>query len=151
MPEPMRALPGYKLTCSAIAVAYVLLAASTLLQGPRAVLAQFGAPEPVLASALFADFFHWVFVHMIVVGLLIGLLGRLVEGAPKQRVAARFLLLAQLHYAYLDLRTSVWGNGLYAHPKSLVPFFIGVLMVLCFLVLSFRPLPASMPRANAAS
>lgn len=134
-------LPGFKVICTSVACLYILLGASTLLQGPGAVLAPFGVPSEVLASAHFQDFFHWVFVHMIVLGLLIGLLGRLIDDADKQRLVARVLCLVELQYAYLDLRTSVWGNGLYADAKSLVPVLIDLLVVGCFMFLSVRPLP----------
>lgn len=125
----------------AVGALYVVLAGMTIAQGPRAVLQPFAVPEQVLASPHFADFFHFLFVHMCVLGVLIALLGRYVEDARNQRLVARILCLVELHYLYLDVRTSVWGNGLYAHPKSLVPVFIDALVLLCFAVLSLKRLP----------
>jgi hypothetical protein len=141
MPPRRTGLPGFKASCTAVGALYVVLAGMTIAQGPRAVLQPFGLPEQVLASAHFADFFHFLFVHMCVLGLLIALLGRYVEDARSQRLIARVLCLVELHYLYLDLRTSVWGNGLYAHPKSLVPVFIDALVLLCFAILSMKRLP----------
>jgi hypothetical protein len=121
-----------------IGAAYVLLALSTLLQGAAQVLAPFGVPEQVMAAPHFLDFFHFLFVHMAVLGVLIILLGQLVTTARKQRLVARVLLLVEVHYLYLDLRTSTWGSGLYAHDKSLVPVFIDLVVALCLLYLSVR-------------
>lgn len=140
MAETRATLPGFKPIFTVIGSVYALLAVSTLLQGPTRLLAQFGVPDQVLSQPHFLDFFHFLFVHMTVLGILIILLGQLVEGARKQRIAARVLLLVQLHYLYLDIRTSTWGNGLYASDRSLVPVFIGLAVVACFLYLAARPL-----------
>jgi hypothetical protein len=120
-----------------IGTLYVVLA-STMLAGGVGQMAQFGVPEATLASPYFADHHHWVFVHMVVVGILIALLGRYVEGEPSQRMVARVLCLIQLHYLYLDLRTStLFGNGLYADRAWVVPVMVDVLVVVAFSYLSF--------------
>lgn len=103
------------------------------------MLAPFGVPKDVLAAPHFLDFFHFLFVHMAVLGVLLVLLGQLVEGARKQRLVARVLLFVELHYTYLDQRTSTWGNGLYARDKSLVLVAIDLIVVACFLYLSVCP------------
>ncbi len=140
MSDTRDALSGFKTLCTAIGALYILLSVSTLIQGAPAVLAPFGVPKEVLASPHFLDFFHFLFVHMTVLGILLVLLGRLVDGARKQRLVARVLLLVDIHYTYLDVRTSTWGNGLYAHDKSLVPVVIDLLTATCFLYLSVRPI-----------
>src|SRR4051812_12610623 len=99
-------IPGFKTICTVVAAIYVLLAGSMLARGARSAMTPFRVPEEVVASPYFADFFHWVFVHMVVLGILIGLLGRFVEGARAQRVVAGVLTAIELHYAYLDVRTS---------------------------------------------
>lgn len=91
-----------------------------------------------LTPGLFADFFHWLFVHMTVIGILIGLLGRYIVDGRHQQLVARVLFVVQAHYAYLDFRTSMLGSGLYPGPRSLVPLSIGVLMLLAFGYLSVR-------------
>lgn len=118
-----------------------------VVRGPRAAMQPFGVPEAVLSSAHFADFFHWVFVHMMVLGVLIGLLGRYVRDGKPQVIVARVLLLLELHYTYLDIRTSdsALGSGLYRGGASLVPAFVGVLVTLSFLYLSIRPLRSRSP------
>lgn len=133
-------LPGFKIICTSVGVLYVLLGCFTLAQGSQAILAPFGLPAGVLASPHFADFFHWVFVHMITIGMLIGMLGRFVIDPQRQRTTARVLCLLELHYLFLDVRTSVLGNNLYPHPKSLAPVIIDLIVVVCFAYLSFRPI-----------
>lgn len=131
-------LKGFRGTATTVGVAYVVLGLLNLAQGSASVLADFGFAPAVLDDALFQDFYHWHFVLMITSGVLMVLLGRLVVGVRPQRVCAWTLFALQLHYLYLDLRTSVWGSGLYDHPKSLVPAAIGALMTLAFLVVAMR-------------
>jgi hypothetical protein len=136
-------LPGFKSICAAVGITYVLLSVSTLLQGAPAIMAPFKVPSDLLSSPLFLDFFHWVFTHMAVLGVMIFLLGRFVETARHQQTVARVLLLVALQYTYLDVRTSVLGNGLYGDPRSLVHVAIDLLVVLGFAYLSLRPRPAT--------
>lgn len=147
----LAALPGFKATCTAVGAFYVLLGSMTLAQGASAILEPFAVPEFVLNSAHFSDFFHWLFVHMITIGILIALLGRFVEGATQQQFVARVLFLLVLHYTYLDIRTSVWGNNLYSHAKSLVPVTIDILVALSFALLSVRRLPEVGQKAQTSA
>jgi predicted small integral membrane protein len=135
-------LPGFRVICSIVGGAYVLLGGSMVLRGARAAMQPFGVPELVLSSPHFTDFFHWVFVHMMVLGILIGMLGQWVRHGPHQQAAARVLCLIELHYTYLDLRTSdsALGSGLYQGPQSLVPPAIDVIVVLLFAYLGVRRL-----------
>ena len=145
-----RYLPGFRTICTVVSIAYVVLGGSMVVRGPRAAMEQFGVPEVVLSSAHFADFFHWVFVHMMVLGVMIGLLGQYVREGKPQAIVARVLLLLELHYTYLDLRTSdsAFGNRLYRGSASLIPVMIDVLVTLSFLYLSVRPLRES-PSINS--
>jgi len=130
-------VPGFRPICLSIGALYVVLA-STMLVGGVGQMAQFGVPEATLASPHFADHHHWVFVHMAVIGVLIALLGRYVESEPSQRVVARVLCAVELHYLYLDLRTSTpFGTGLYAGRAWVLPVSVDVLVVLAFLYLGF--------------
>jgi hypothetical protein len=130
-------VPGFRPICLTIGALYVALA-STMLVGGVGQMAQFGVPEATLASPHFADHHHWVFVHMAVIGVLIALLGHYVELEPSQRVVARVLCLIQLHYLYLDLRTStLFGSGLYNGRAWVVPVTVGGLVLLAFLYLGF--------------
>jgi hypothetical protein len=134
-------LRGFKTICSAVSVTYVLLGSSMLIRGARASMQPFGVPEVVLTSAYFADFFHFLFIHMIVIGLLIGTLGWFVQHDRQQRMAARLLCVIQLHYTYLDLRTSdsIFGNGLYRGSASITPALVDLVVTLAFAFLSVRP------------
>ncbi len=113
-------VPAFRTTLTVAGVLFVLLAVMNLVRGPADILAPFGFAPELLGDPLFGDFFHWLFVHMATIGVLIVLLGRLVDGRRRQTVVAWTLLAALLHYGYLDLSTSVWGSGLYADPASLV-------------------------------
>ena len=133
-------IPGYKTICTVVGALYVLLGASMVARGAVAVMSQFQVPDVVLGSPQFQDFFHWVFVHMMVLGLMIAMLGRFVEDGRAQRVVAGMLVLVELHYTYLDVRTSdsALGSGLYKGSGSLVPPIIDVLVTLAFAYLAVR-------------
>jgi hypothetical protein len=143
-PPTASSLPGYRRILGTIGGLYVLLGGSMLVRGATAAMQPFGVPEAVLDSAHFGDFFHWVFVHMSVLGVLFVLLARFVTEARAQRSVARVLLLLELHYTYLDLRTSdsPFGNGLYQGGGSLVPPLIDLIVVACFAYLATRRVPA---------
>lgn len=145
-------LRGFKAVFTGVSLLYMVLGLGNVLQGPRPILEPFGVPEATLSSPFFGDFYHWLFVHMITIGLLIGLLGRLVESPRHQRTAARVICLLELHYTYLDTRTSVLGNRLYNHPKSLVLVAIDVAVLLAFLAVAVQKLPAppTAPTADAS-
>lgn len=131
-PRAQNNLPGYRAVLTTIGVLYVLLAVMNLTQGAAKVLAPFNVPDDVLKSAHFLDFYHWHFAHMGNLGVLLVVLARVVSGTGAQRAMVLALIAVQLHYTYLDWRTSVLGNGLYADPKSIVLIAINVGIVLAF-------------------
>jgi hypothetical protein len=140
MNEAESHLPGFRRACTVVGVLYVAFGGSMVLRGSRQAMQPFGVPELVLSSPQFADFFHWVFVHTMVLGVLIGLLGRYVVDGASQRVVSWVLCAAELHYLYLDLRTSdsPFGNGLYRGPASLVPPAFDLAVAILFAVLGTR-------------
>lgn len=127
-------LPGFRSVCLASGALYVLLGASILARGGAASLASFGLPEATLASPHFADAIWWVYVHMIVIGLVMITVGRHGQGAPLQRGFSRLMVAAHAYYLFLDVRTSdtALGNGLYQGPASIVPAIIGLGVLLAF-------------------
>jgi hypothetical protein len=133
-------VPGFKVVLTAVGTLYGVLGASMLVRGHRVAMTPFGVPEATLASPHFADFFHFTFVHMVVLGVLILIIGQLVDGARRQRIAAGILFFLQAHYAYLDFRTSdsPLGNGLYQGKASIVPALIDLAVALSFAFLVFR-------------
>jgi hypothetical protein len=140
-------LPGFRRLCTVVSVLYLLLAGSMLARGARVVMKPLGVPESVLSSAHFADFFHWLFVHMAVIGILIGMLGRFVEEGRHQRTVARVLCLLEAHYTYLDVSTSDsrFGNALYRGPGSLVPPMIDLVVLVAFAYFGMKGLKAREP------
>lgn len=146
-------LPGYEACCTVVGALYALLAGSMLARGAAVAMAPFGVPAAVLRSPHYADYFHFTFVHMVTLGVMIFLLGRYVEPGRPQRVVSRVLFLAQVHYAYLDLRTSdsPLGNHLYRGPSTLVPALVDVAVALCFLWLGLRPLRERAPLTSPAA
>jgi hypothetical protein len=131
-PGAQNSLPGYRGVLTTIGVIYVLLAVMNLSQGAAKVLAPFNVPSDVLWSAHFLDFYHWHFAHMGNIGVLLVVLARAVSGTNAQRAILLTLIAVQLHYTYLDWRTSVLGNGLYADPRSIVLIAINLGMVAAF-------------------
>ena len=135
-------VPGWKLIGTVIGAVYCLLGSSMLLRGVQSAMQPFGVPETTLNSPHFADFFHFLFVHMVVLGILTVLLARFVNEGRQQRIAAWVLFAINLHYTYLDFRTSdsALGNSLYHGPGTLVPPLIDVVVTLAWLYLALRPL-----------
>jgi hypothetical protein len=131
-PAAQNSLPGYRGVLTTIGAAYVLLAVMNVAQGAAKVLEPFNVPDDVLQSGHFLDFYHWHFAHMGNIGVLLVVLARVVAGISAQRAVVLTLIAVQLHYTYLDWRTSVLGNGLYADPRSIVLIAINVGMVLAF-------------------
>lgn len=130
-------LPGFRNTCLVIGGLYVLLGASVLVRGGAAAMAEYAVPAATLASPHYADAITWVYVHMVVLGVLTGVVGLYAEGARLRRAFARVLLGAHACYVFLDVRTAdtALGNGLYQGPTSIVPAVIG----LCMLLLLVHP------------
>jgi hypothetical protein len=145
MQSPSSYVPGFKPIATAIGIVYVLLASSMLARGAEAAMRPFGVPEPVLSSPYYADCFHFMFVHMVVLGITTVMLGRFVTHGPWQRMVARVLCVINVHYAYLDFRTSdsVLGNALYRGAETLGPPVIGVVVALCWAYLGLRSVRAA--------
>jgi len=131
-------LPGFRASCLTLAIVYVLLAGSILLRGPMVAMAGYGVPPSTLASPHYADAMFWVFLHMTVIGLAIGVVGWFAEEARLQRAFARFMLAAICVYTFLDVRTADWplGNALYKGTGSLGPVIVDVLAIVLWLRLN---------------
>lgn len=131
-------LRGFRPAFLTIGVLQILLAASMLVGDLGAKMASFGVPPAILASPHYLDAMHWVYTHMLVIGLIIATLGHYAEGARLQRAMARLLFLAHVYYTWLDFRASdsAVGTGLYQGPASLMPAFIGMGFTLVFAWLS---------------
>jgi hypothetical protein len=127
-------LPGFRATCLGVGVTFALLAASQLAQGVPASMAGFGVPDAVLNSPHYKDAMTWVFVHMFVLGLIIGVVGYFAEVARTRRAFAGVTLACVAIFTALDIHTSdsPLGNGLYAGARSLVPPVIDLVVIFLF-------------------
>jgi hypothetical protein len=132
-------LPGFTKTCLAACGLFTALAGSVLLRGVRASMAAFGVPKAMLSSPHYEDAIWWVYTHMLILGLLIGLIGITAEGDRQKRWFAHTMLGANLYYTFLDARSSdtFLGNGLYQGVGSLAPALVGAGLTVLFVHLSF--------------
>jgi hypothetical protein len=105
-----------------------------------ASMAEFNVPEFLLESAHYYDAMLWVYVHMMVLGLLIVTIGYSVHDFNKQKWIAALLFIVTACYVYLDFRSADWvlGNGLYKGESSLIPGIIGLVINLLFFQLAIR-------------
>lgn len=124
-------LPGFRASCLTLGVLYVLLAGSILVRGPMVAMADYAVPAETLASPHYADAMFWVFLHMTVIGLVIGVAGWFGEGVRFQRAFSRLMLACQLVYGFLDVRAADWalGTALYKGPASLGPVVVGAFAI----------------------
>lgn len=130
-------LPRFRSACVIAGVVYVLVGAAVFVGGGATSMAKFGVPPETVASPHYRDAILWVYVHAIVLGTMIAVVGWFAQGAALQRWFARLMLVAHACYLFLDVRTSdSWlGNGLYQGPASVGP----AVVVFCMLLLFIHP------------
>lgn len=131
-------LPGFRASCLLLSGVYLLLASSMLVRGPMVAMAEYKVPAATLASPHYADAMFWVFLHMSVIGAIIGVVGWFSEGVRIQRAFSRLMLIAISIYTGLDVHTADWalGNGLYQGPGSLGPVVVDALAIVLWLRLN---------------
>lgn len=144
-------LPGFRTTYTTVGVLHVLMASSLFVRGLPESLREFQVPELLLQSPHYLDAQRWVYLHMIVIGLMIALLGNLAHEAPLQRWMSRLLCLAHAVYALWDFQASPLMNNLYHGPAALIPAFYSLLVALLFLHLSFCRGHASLDQTENAT
>jgi hypothetical protein len=134
-----RYLPGFRVTCMSVCVLYVLIAGSLFIRGLMKSMAQYRVPTHLLASPHYYDAVLWVYMHMLMMGLIIGALGWYSKNVVFQQRMSRVLFAAHLIYTYLDFRSSdtFLGNGLYQGIASVLPAVVSLVVTLLFLNLSF--------------
>jgi hypothetical protein len=122
------------------------MAGSLFVKGLMTSMIDFQVPTQTLNSLHYYDALLWVYSHMIVLGLVIGLVGWFAKDSLLKKWMARLLLLVHIYYTYLDFRTSdsFLGNGLYKGAGSVIPGLVCLLVALLFfqLVLVGEPSPA---------
>lgn len=134
-----RFLPGFKATCLTVGIVDVFLAGSLFVRGLMQSLAEFKVPAEILASPHYFDAMLWVYVHMIVIGLIIGCVGYYADTTNLllQKRLSMLLFFVHLFYTYLDFRSSdsALGNGLYQGAASVFPALVSLMLTLLFLQL----------------
>jgi hypothetical protein len=133
-------LPNFKTTYIFVGVLFVLLSLSLFVKGLMPSMSEFMVPTSLLESPYYYDAILWVYVHMIVIGILISLIGISVTDLNKQKLITVILILTTLFYTYLDFRSSdsSLGNGLYKGESSVAPAVISLVVNLLFLQLAIK-------------
>ncbi len=68
-------LPNFKRTFLIVGYTFLVLPISLFSKGLMQSMAQFEVPDLILKSAHYYDAMLWVYVHMMVIGLLILIIG----------------------------------------------------------------------------
>lgn len=129
-----RFLPGFKTCCLIVCFLCVVMAGSLFVKGLMRNMVDFQVPTQTLNSPHYYDALLWFYSHMIILGLLIGVVGWYATDRPLKKWVARLLLIVHIYYTYLDLRTSdsFLGNGLYKGEGSVIPGFVCLFVTLLF-------------------
>ena len=103
-------------------------------------MSEFGIPEETLNSPHYYDAIFWVYLHMIVIGILNVVLALTVKEHHNQKWVSLLLTLIYTLYTYLDFRSSdsALGNSLYKGEGSIGPAIISLIITLLFLQLTIR-------------
>lgn len=133
-------MKDYKKVLMGIGILFIFLSLSLFVKGLIPSMAEFKVPTEVLNSPHYYDAILWVYVHMIVLGILIFLLGYAVTDPKKQQAITLLLFFITCAYTYLDFRSSdsALGNGLYQGESSVIPAFISLLVNIVLLQLWVR-------------
>ncbi len=133
-------LLGFKSTLIMIGSLLIFLSLSLFFKGMVIAMSEFKVPTEVLSSLHYIDAISWVYIHQLVIGLLIILLGISIKEISMQRWVSIILLLIMSFYAYIDFKNSdsKFGNGLYQGEASLIPAIMCLLFALLFLQLTIR-------------
>lgn len=135
-----RFLPGFRATYLTVGITDVLLSGSLFARGLMQSMKEFKVPTEILASPHYADALLWVYVHMIVLGLIVSCVGYYASavGPILQKRLSVLLFLVHCVYTYLDFRSSdsALGNGLYQGAASVFPALISLILTLLFLQLA---------------
>lgn len=133
---------GFRFTFLTVGILHVLLAGVMFLQGIIPTMAKFGIPEQVLNSPFYHDAMLYVFYHQFVNGAVLTLIGLFATDLRLQVWMVRVLSPLYLIYTYFDFRVSdsIFGNGMYQGPESLVPPLFTLLFTVLILQLNIPPL-----------
>jgi hypothetical protein len=124
--------PNFKFTFTFIGISFMSLALLLFAKGLLKSMAEFQVPDDIIDSPHYQDAITWVYIHMIVLGILVLYLGRFVNAIRHQKIVTITVTIAILFYTYLDIRTSdsSLGNALYKGKSSLGPAMINCIFLL---------------------
>jgi len=133
-------VPNFRSTFLIVGFTFILLSLGLFAKGLMQSMAEFKVPEANLNSPHYFDAILWVYVHMMVIGLLLLIIGYSVENINKQKWIAFLLFIVTAFYTYLDFRSADWrfGNGLYKGESSIVPAIISLFVNMLFLQSAIR-------------
>ncbi len=136
----LKLLPNFKTTFSIVGLTFMLLPLTLFSKGLVASMSEFKVPDLVLHSPHYLDAILWVYIHMMVLGILIFIIGLAVKDINAQKWISLILFLITALYAFLDFRSADWayGNSLYKGESSIAPAIIGTIVCLLFLQLTIR-------------
>lgn len=134
---------GFKASLTVLGILYVAMATSMLVRG-HGVMREFGAPEELVASPIFADFFSFFYELMATYGVSMLLFGQVTRDRASQVLVAAVFCAISLRFTLRDLRTSdsEFGDHLYKGDATLVFVYIGLLYTTVFGALAFAGLRA---------
>jgi len=101
-------------------------------------MADYGVPEPTLGSPHYVDAINWVYLHTLVLGVVVGLVGWFAREPDLKLWFSRAILAAHVVYATLDFGHSSLGNGLYEGAASIIPGIMALSFALLFVGPSIR-------------
>jgi hypothetical protein len=138
-----RGIRGFKASLMALGILYVMMASSMLVRG-HGVMREFGAPEALVASPIFADVFSFFYELMATCGLSMVLFGQVTRDRASQVLVAAVFCATSLRFTLRDLRTSdsQFGNHLYKGDATLVFVYIGLIYATVFGALALAGLRA---------
>lgn len=133
-------LPGYRITYIIAGFTLIFMSFSLFIKGLIKSMAEFNVPKKVLLSPHYYDAIFWVYLHMLVIGVLIILLGYGVKERSKQTGITFILFLINCFYTFIDIRSSdsPLGNSLYKGEASIIPAVLSFIITLLFLQLFIR-------------
>ena len=139
MKKPLSFLPGFKASCLIVCGLYIFLTGGLFAQGLMTAMGKYEVPQAQLDSPHYFDAILFVYVEMLILGLLIGGMGLWVTEGRAQVWLARLICGAHVVFTFMDFRSSdsPLGNALYKTPASIIPALICLVVTLLFLHLSF--------------
>ena len=138
-----RGIRGFKASLMVLGILYVMMAASMLVRG-HGVMRDFGAPEELVSSPIFADVFSFFYEMMAAFGLSMVLFGQVTRDRASQVLVAAVYCAISLRFMLRDLSTSdsEFGNHLYKGAATQVFVYIGLTYTTVFGALALAGLRA---------